>query len=110
MTRTPANDNEALPTTLAALPLFATDQQLAVAIVGKGRAAMWVKRTLPMLEARGFPRFDALHEGRPVALVKKYYDTYLGVNASYVSTGASTPEDPESWVKGHRTRKSTRRG
>lgn len=106
----PANDNEPLPSTLAALPLFATDQQLAMAIVGKSRSSMWMKRTLPILEARGFPRFDALHEGRPVALVKKYYDTYLGVNASYVSTGARTPEDPESWTTGHQSRRLKRRG
>lgn len=109
MTPRPANDNEKLITSLSALPLFATDQQLAVALVGKARAALWLKRTLPILEARGFPRIDALHEGRPVPLVKRYYDNYLGANASYVSTGASTPENPESWTAGPRTRRSKRR-
>lgn len=38
---------------LSQLPLFATDQQLAVAIVGKDRASMWVKAVIPQLEKRG---------------------------------------------------------
>jgi hypothetical protein len=106
-----ANDNDRLPASLSSLPLFASDQQLAAAIVGKSNAANWIKRTLPILEARGFPRYDALHDGRPVLLVKRYYDTYLGLNASYVSTGAETaPEDPESWKKSRSIRRSTRRG
>lgn len=112
MTRQPpANDNEPSYASLSSLPLFATDKQLAIALVGRGRADIWMKRTLPILEARGFPRIDALHEGRPVPLVKRYYDNYLGANASYVSTGASTPENPESWTAspGPRTRKLKRR-
>lgn len=107
MTRA-ANDNEPFRA-LDGLPMFATDSQLALAIVGKARSALWLKRTLPILEARGFPRIDALHEGRPVQLVKRYYDNYLGANASYVSTGASKPENPESWTAGPRTRRLKRR-
>lgn len=111
MTHSPANDNK--PSSIASLdklPLFATDQEIAVAIVGRARAENWRRGTLPILEARGFPRIDALHNGRPVPLIKKYYDSYLGVNASYVSTGASVPEDPESWTTGPRSRRLKRRG
>lgn len=61
------------------LPLFATDQQIAVAIVGRERAAMWIKTVIPQLERKGFPRVDPLHDGRPVPLVKKFYDGYLGI-------------------------------
>lgn len=103
-----ANDN--LPfKTLDALPLFATDQQIAVAVVGRAKAETWRRRTLPILEARGFPRVDPLHEGRPTALIRKYYDTYLGLNASYVPTGAAEEEDPDSWLQGRRSRASKRR-
>lgn len=66
---------------LSALPLFATDQQLAVAIVGKQRAAMWIKAVIPQLERKGFPRVDSLHDGRPVPLVIKFYDSYFGITA-----------------------------
>lgn len=66
---------------LSALPLFATDRQLAVAIVGKQRAAMWIKTVIPQLERKGFPRVDPLHDGRPVPLVVKFYDGYFGISA-----------------------------
>ncbi|WP_165219555.1 hypothetical protein [Affinirhizobium pseudoryzae] len=75
---------------LSNLPLFATDRQLAVAIVGKERAAMWVKTVIPQLERKGFPRVDPLHDGRPVPLVKKFYDSYFGITA-----GFAVPDGPE---------------
>ncbi len=68
---------------LSALPVFATDQQLAVAIVGKERATAWVKTVVPQLERKGFPRVDPLHEGRPVPLVIKFYEGYFGVTAGF---------------------------
>lgn len=67
------------------LPLFATDQQLAVAIVDKERAAMWLKATLPQLERKGFPRIDPLHDGRAVPLVRKFYDGYFGITAGFAA-------------------------
>lgn len=67
------------------LPLFATDQQLPVAIVGKERAAMWIKTVIPQLERKGFPRVDPLHDGRPVPLVMKFYDGYLGITAGFAA-------------------------
>lgn len=66
---------------LATLPLFATDRQLAAAIVGKERAAMWIKTVIPQLERKGFPRVDPLHDGRPVPLVVKFYEGYFGITA-----------------------------
>jgi hypothetical protein len=63
------------------LPLFATDQELAVAIVGKERAAVWIKTVIPQLERKGFPRVDPLHGARPVPLVIKFYDGYFGITA-----------------------------
>jgi hypothetical protein len=41
------------------LPLFATDDEIAIAIVGKKRASEWKRGALLILEARGFPRVDA---------------------------------------------------
>lgn len=70
---------------LSTLPLFATDQQLAVAIVGKERAAMWIKSVVPQLERKGFPRVDPLHDGRPVPLVMKFYHDYLGITAGFAA-------------------------
>ena len=103
MSREPANDNEHAAG-LGALPLFATDHQLAVAIVGKSRASMWVKTVIPQLERKGFPRIDPLHDGRPVPLVKKFYDGYFGITAGF---SVAAPDGQENWEQ---WKKSKRRG
>tara|TARA_R110002020_G_scaffold53905_8_gene150515 strand:- start:37349 stop:37636 length:288 start_codon:yes stop_codon:yes gene_type:complete len=66
---------------LSQLPLFATDAEIAVAVVGKERASGWVKVVIPQLERQGFPRIDPLHDGRPVPLVRRFYDGYWGMSA-----------------------------
>ena len=66
------NDNDAAFKALDALPLFANDRQIAIAVVGKDRASMWMKVVIPQLERSGFPRIDPLHDGRPVPLVKRF--------------------------------------
>lgn len=80
------------------LPLFASDEQLAEAIVGKKAARDWLKR-LPTLEAKaGFPAPDPVHGGRPVALVRLFYRNYLHLPAS--GRGAPDgPEDESAWAR-----------
>ncbi|MBZ9741027.1 MULTISPECIES: hypothetical protein [unclassified Mesorhizobium] len=58
------------------LPLFASDLEIAVAIVGKQNASRWKRDMIPILEHKGFPRFDKVHQGRPVHLVKLFYAAY----------------------------------
>ncbi|WP_181172099.1 hypothetical protein [Mesorhizobium sp. B2-4-8] len=65
------------------LPLFATDLQIAIAVVGKQNASRWKREVLPVLEPRGFPRWDPLHEGRPVPLVKQFYALYFGITHGF---------------------------
>lgn len=102
MTPRPANDNNERATALSALPLFATDKQLAVAIVGRSRADMWVKTVIPQLERKGFPRIDPLHDGRPVPLVKKFYDGYFGITAGFTVAAPDGGEDWSKWKKSKR--------
>lgn len=90
-----ANDNRAKHATLDSLPLFATDMQIAIAVVGKDRASFWLKTVLPTL--RGFPRKDEAHGGWPVPLIKKFYDGYLGVIHDFASKGASGEENWDAW-------------
>lgn len=93
MTRA-ANDNNAL----SKLPLFATDAEIAVAIVGKGRAEHWRKYVLPTLEAKnGFPKVDSLHKGRPVQLIMRYYENYMGLRDDEVVRDADDVEDWSTW-------------
>lgn len=79
-----ANDNrQSSARTLDALPLFATDREIAIAVAGKAKADYWLRAVLPTLERRGFPSEDALHMGRPVPLVRKFYDNYFGITAGF---------------------------
>jgi hypothetical protein len=88
---TPANDN------FSHLPLFATDDQLGAAIVGKAGARRWAKEVLPTL--RNFPPIDSRHQARPVPLVRKWYDSYLGVAEDFQARAASGEENLDVWTK-----------
>ena len=81
-----------MPRALANLPLFATDAEIATAIVGKNRAERWRKERLATLAAQpGFPPIDPFHNGRAVALVWKFYQHYLHLeergNSGYAPPG-----------------------
>ena len=79
---TPANDNAPFRA-LDSLPLFATDREIAIAIVGKGKASYWITAVLPKLERSGFPAEDPLHTGRAVPLVRRFYEGYFGMTAGF---------------------------
>jgi hypothetical protein len=81
----------------ARLPLFATDAELATAIVGKARAEKWRKERLPTLERKGFPAVDAFHGGRAVPLVKKFYEGYFGITAGFAMAKADGEERLGQW-------------
>jgi hypothetical protein len=88
---------------LARLPLFATDKEIAVAVVGKERASYWIKAVLPVLERRGFPAEDPLHTGRAVPLVRKFYEDYFGITAGFAM---AKPDGEEKEWQPKRRRKS----
>ncbi|MBZ9922278.1 hypothetical protein LB579_31880 [Mesorhizobium sp. BR1-1-7] len=80
----PANDNLDFDA-LSKLPMFATDRQIAAAIVGNGGADRWIKEVMPILERRGLPKVDALHGRRAVPLVRKFYEGYFGITAGFAT-------------------------
>lgn len=85
------------PIRLDDLPLFASDQQIAEAIVGKDMAEKWIRERLPTLASKqGFPPIDAFHGGRPVKLVARFYDDYLGTGARSSSAPRGV-EDVSAW-------------
>lgn len=68
---------DALTGPLDRLPMFASDREIAVAIVGRKAAADFLAR-LPTLEKMpGFPKVDPVHGGRAVPLVRLFYRQYL---------------------------------
>jgi hypothetical protein len=63
---------------LDALPLFATDAEIAAAIVGKTRSRTWLKERFPTIATLpGFPPIDDFHGGRPTWRVRDFYRDYL---------------------------------
>ena len=84
------------------LPLFASDRQIAEALVGKNGADKWIKERLPALEkVPGFPKPDVMHGGRAVPLVKLFYANYLCLPKS----GSGLPdgeEDEAAWTRSKR--------
>lgn len=90
------------------LPLFATDLEIAVAIVGKQNASRWKRDVIPVLERKGFPRWDPLHLGRPVPHIRQFYALYLGITAGF--TMAKPAGEEKVWVpKRERKRLETER-
>lgn len=79
------------------LPLFASDHEIAVAIVGQKNAAKWVKERFPAIEKLpGFPKIDVLHGGRAVPLVARFYEHYLGLAKGFPQA-LDGEEDPAAW-------------
>lgn len=91
---------------LSALPLFATDKEIAAAIVGKERASMYMKAVMPVLERHGFPKVDPLHDGRPVQLVRRFYEGYLGITAGFRVASPDGKEDLSVWDRSKRRKKT----
>jgi hypothetical protein len=91
------------------LPLFATDRELAIAVVGKDRATMWIKAVIPQLERKGFPRIEPLHDGRPVPLVKKFYNGYFGITAGFAATAPDGEENLGVWDRSKRELRNDRK-
>lgn len=94
--------------TLGQLPIFATDREIAVAVVGRSRAEGWRKSVLPVLEARGFPRVDALHGGRPTILVAKFYDGYFGITAGLTNAAPDGEERLGMYGKRRQAKKAAK--
>jgi hypothetical protein len=97
---------DAMTSALDRLPMFASDRELAEAIVGRKAASAWIER-LPVLEAKvGFPKVDAFHGGRPVPLVRLFYSNYLRLPADM--TGAPDGDDDEAaWNRKSKTRRAS---
>ena len=91
---------------LSGLPLFATDKEIAIAVVGKERAAYYAKAVMPVLERHGFPKMDPLHDGRSVVLVRRFYEGYLGITAGFQVASPDGKEDLSVWDRSKRRKKT----
>src|ERR1700730_9365743 len=83
---------------LESLPLFATEDQIGVALLGADRLQEW-RQIAPLLEARGLPKIDQLMGGRYMPAVRAYFDRLYGIDraASNVPLAPDGIEDFDSW-------------
>ena len=89
------------------LPLFATDKELAIAIVGPKRATEWLRDKFPTISVKqGFPPVDSFHGGRPTVKVAKFYETYIGMTGPNVNFAPDGGDSVLSWGK-RRTEKNS---
>lgn len=87
------------------LPLFASEEQLAGALMGPGKSLEW-KQIAPLLERRGFPTVDGLMGGRYVPAVKAFFDREYRVHGDDQVSAPHSSAELGAW-KGH---KGVRRG
>lgn len=80
------------------LPLFATDEELAVAIVGPVQAKHWAAATVKGLELQpGFPKIDGTQGGRYTPAVRRYYDVMHGIVPWVTLRPAHRPDNMGEW-------------
>ncbi|MEH3145266.1 MAG: hypothetical protein PGN34_07935 [Methylobacterium frigidaeris] len=75
---------------LAALPEFASDADIAVALVGKERAAQ-AEALFPTLEAAGFPHVDPRFKARYVPAVRRFFEAEYGLAPSPTNAAEANP-------------------
>jgi len=84
--------------TIDDLPLFASDLEIGIAVVGEQRAEHWASITVKRLETfPGFPKIDEAHGGRYVPAVKRYYEALYGAPGGQKPRVEDRPENPDAW-------------
>jgi hypothetical protein len=88
---------------LDALPWFADDDAIGVALLGPGRVAEW-KAIAELLERKGLPKVDPYLGGRYMPAVKAFFDRQYGIG----HTDIYQPEGLEDLSVWKRTPKGRR--
>jgi hypothetical protein len=83
---------------LASLPLFATDDAIGAALLGRERVAEF-KQIVPLLEARGLPKVDQLMGGRYTRAVIAFFDHQYGLDRGGDVLAPDGVEDFEGWKR-----------
>ncbi|HEY1474005.1 MAG TPA: hypothetical protein VGF53_07980 [Pseudolabrys sp.] len=77
------------------LPLYAGEDEIALAVLGPDRAPEW-GAIAPLLERRGLPKPDPLLGGRYVPAIKVFFDREHGIGIDSPLAPDGT-EDLGSW-------------
>ncbi|QHP69557.1 hypothetical protein EI171_21060 [Bradyrhizobium sp. LCT2] len=90
--------------TLEDLPLFASEMDISVALMGPGRYTEW-RGIVPLLERRGFPKIDGLMGGRYTPAVRAFFDREYGIHGQSSGRAVDGPERFGSYQGRTRKRK-----
>lgn len=80
------------------LPLFASEEALATALLGPGRTVEW-RAVAPLLEGKGFPRVDGLMGGRYTPAVRAFFDREYEVHGKQQVPEPHRPAEFRPWKK-----------
>ncbi len=87
------------------LPLFATEEAVACALLGPGKTSEW-RQIVPLLERRGFPTIDGLMGGRYTPAIRAFFDRDYKVKTGdhQVASAPHAPAELGAWkrTRGHR--------
>jgi hypothetical protein len=78
------------------LPLFATDEQIARAVLGIGHEAIW-KKYMAVYEREGFPKPDAILNRRYTPAVKAWLDARAGLGEGPKPAMVDGKENLAAW-------------
>jgi hypothetical protein len=84
--------------TLDQLPAFASEDDLATALMGTGNITVF-RQIVPLLERRGFPTIDGLMGGRYVPAVKAFFDREYSVQGASQVSAPHAPAELGAWKK-----------
>jgi hypothetical protein len=87
------------------LPLFASEADIATALMGPGRATEF-RQIVPLLERRGFPTIDGLMGGRYTPAIRAFFNREYGIHGSLQVSELHMPEDLGAWKGQRRSRKA----
>jgi len=90
---------------IESLPLFATDDVIGAALLGADRVQEW-RQMVPLLEARGFPKIDALMGGRYTPAVRAYFDHQYGLDRDRSGDVPLAPDGVEDFAAWKQKRRS----
>jgi len=82
--------------TIDELPLFATDREIAEAVVGPERAQQYLLSMKLLEKLPGYPAIDPAHGGRYVPAIKAFYDVRSGLSQATL-TRPPGQENPAGW-------------
>lgn len=80
------------------LPLFASEEAIAGALMGPGKTAEW-RQIAPLLERRGLPTVDGLLGGRYTPALKAFFDREYGIHSEAQVSSPHVPAELGAWKK-----------